>query len=262
LFRLSESPINEVLAAGKGKLWEASKTGDSQAFSNVWDTIVEEIKRCEQLEDEVNQDENTNGEKAVPLRMSDISKVINESNEDGNTMLHVAAIGGHLRLVWSLLEHGSDPCNKNKKLQTPYAATSDKETRSTFRRFMGTNPDQFDYNKSQIPGPLTAEMEQEELEKKKSQKRAKRVREKIKKKEFEVKRKEEESRQRFLSLSDREKRALAAEQRLQQQGVVVVVRCFQCGADMGGLVPFEYNANRFCSMPCLKEHRLHHKFIL
>lgn len=47
----------------------------------------------------------------------------------------------------SLLEIGSDPCNKNKKLQTPYAAANDKKTRNTFRRFMETYPDKFNYQK-------------------------------------------------------------------------------------------------------------------
>lgn len=46
-----------------------------------------------------------------------------------------------------LLEFGSNPCNKNKKLQTPYAASKDKETRNAFRRFMGTYPDKFNYSK-------------------------------------------------------------------------------------------------------------------
>jgi len=45
------------------------------------------------------------------------------------------------------LEIGSDPCNKNKKLQTPYAAANDKKTRNTFRRFMEANPDKFNYQK-------------------------------------------------------------------------------------------------------------------
>ena len=203
--RAEEPSINEVLAASKLKLWEVSKTGDTEIFATVWETLMTEIKRCEAIEEKEIEDDETNAEKPALLRIQDVYKVINESNEDGNTMLHLAAIGGHLRVVWNLLENGSDPCNKNKKLQTPYAATVDKETRITFRRFMGCHPDKFDYNKSQIPGPLTKEMEQDEQEKKKLQKKAKREREKIKRKEFEIKRKEEESRQRFLSLSDREK---------------------------------------------------------
>lgn len=57
-------------------------------------------------------------------------------------------------------------------------------------------------------------------------------------------------------------RALAAEQRILKQGCTVVSRCFQCGVDMAGQVPFEYNSNHFCSMPCLKEHRLRNKVII
>lgn len=46
-----------------------------------------------------------------------------------------------------LLDIGSDPCNKNKKLQTPYAVANNKETRNEFRRFMGANPEKFNYRK-------------------------------------------------------------------------------------------------------------------
>lgn len=161
-----------------------------------------------------------------------------------------------------LLEIGSDPCNRNKKLQTPYAAANDKETRNIFRRFMGANPDKFNYSKSQIPGPLTDEIEHEESEKKRQQRKIKREKDKLKRKEFELKKQEEDAKQRYLCLSDREKRALAAEQRILKQGCTVVSRCFQCGVDMAGQVPFEYNSNRFCSMPCLKEHRLRNKVII
>jgi len=46
-----------------------------------------------------------------------------------------------------LLDIGSNPCNKNKKLQTPYAAATDKKTRNTFRKFMEANPDKYNYQK-------------------------------------------------------------------------------------------------------------------
>lgn len=45
------------------------------------------------------------------------------------------------------MDFGADPCSRNKKLQTPYAATTDKETRNTFRRFMGMYPEKFNYSK-------------------------------------------------------------------------------------------------------------------
>ena len=52
---------------------------------------------------------------------------------------------------------------------------------------------------------------------------------------------QEEEKRRFLSLSDREKRALAAERRIlaaaSESGaatVAVLSRCYQCGADISG----------------------------
>ena len=67
-----------------------------------------------------------------------------------------------------------------------------------------------------------------------------------------------EEKQRFLNLSDREKRALAAEKRLlaQQKELPSVNRCFQCAIDISGKVPFEYLEYRFCTPKCVKEHRL------
>jgi hypothetical protein len=56
-------------------------------------------------------------------------------------------------------------------------------------------------------------------------------------------------------------RALAAERRLLANASVtglatpVLVRCFLCGLDISGKVPFEYNNNKFCSPPCLQKHR-------
>ena len=53
---------------------------------------------------------------------------------------------------------------------------------------------------------------------------------------------QEEEKRRFLALSDREKRALAAERRIlaassekgAEAGSMVLSRCYQCGADMSG----------------------------
>ncbi|CAL7951192.1 unnamed protein product [Xylocopa violacea] len=254
-----EGIMNEMLANAKVKLWSACKLGDSELLSSIIDSLFIEVEKGMELEQQ-NKDD-VNADSSSIINNSDVTKLVNDPNEDGNTMLHLAALGGHLKLVWQLLDIGSDPCNRNKKLQTPYAAANDKETRNTFRRFMGANPNKFNYSKSQIPGPLTDEIEQEELLKKRQQKKIKREKDKVKRKEFELKKQEEDSKQRFLSLSDREKRALAAEQRILKQGCTLISRCFQCGVNMAGQVPFEYNLNRFCSMPCLKEHRLHNKVI-
>ena len=57
-------------------------------------------------------------------------------------------------------------------------------------------------------------------------------------------------------------RALAAERRVLaaagRQGVVLT-RCYECAIDMTGKVPFEYSDKRFCSMACLKKHRVEQK---
>ncbi|XP_033359843.1 ankyrin repeat and zinc finger domain-containing protein 1-like isoform X1 [Bombus vosnesenskii] len=255
-----ECVLNETLTNAKVKLWSACKLGDDELLSSVINDLVIQVKKFVELEEQ-NQEDVTVDFNSI-VNKDDVKKLVNDANEDGNTMLHVAALGGHLKLVWQLLEIGSDPCNKNKKLQTPYAAANDKETRNTFRRFMGAYPDKFNYSKSQIPGPLTDEIEQEELEKKRQQRKIKREKDKLKRKEFELKKQEEDTKQKYLSLSDREKRALAAEQRILNQGCTIISRCFQCGVNMAGQVPFEYNSNRFCSMPCLKEHRLHNKVVI
>ncbi|XP_015524854.1 ankyrin repeat and zinc finger domain-containing protein 1 [Neodiprion lecontei] len=250
-----EPSPNASLYNLKQKLWTACKLGDIELLSSALESALSEIQRCQSLEEQLANGQEINEDPTNFMKMDNVVKLVNESNEEGNTPLHLAANGGYLKVVWSLLEIGSDPCNKNKKFQTPYTATVDKETRNTFRRFMAANPNKFDYTKSQIPGPLTDEMELELAEKKKLLKKAKREKEKIKKKELDNQRQEEALKKRFLNLSDREKRALAAERRIMQQGGMIFSRCFECGTDMTNQIPFEYNANRFCSMVCLKSHR-------
>merc|ERR1711963_476051 len=139
------------------------------------------------------------------------------------------------------------------------------ECRNAFRRFMAAQPSRYDYAKAQVPSPLTEEMESERkakmAEKRKQKKKAANERNKEKKAAEAIERAEIQEQQRFLALSDREKRALAAERRLLQQTsqagapTPVLSRCYQCGADMTGKVPFEYAEFKFCATKCLKEHR-------
>lgn len=193
--------------------------------------------------------------------------ILNEPIGDQlTTLLHVAAKEGHKKVIKALLESGANPAVKDKFGKTPYISTTNKETRNEFRRFMAKFPHKYDYEAAQVPSPLTEEMEierrQKEAERKKIQKKAKQEKMKEKRAEEEVKKKEEREKSRFLSLSDREKRALAAEKRLLKQTEVeggtapVLSRCFQCGRDMTGKVPFEYSDYKFCTTKCLKEHRL------
>nr|XP_058156069.1 tRNA endonuclease ANKZF1 isoform X2 [Dasypus novemcinctus] len=69
----------------------------------------------------------------------------------------------------------------------------------------------------QVPGPLTPEMEARQATRKREQKAARRQREEEQRKQREQEKQEQEEQQRFAALSDREKRALAAERRLAAQ---------------------------------------------
>lgn len=95
-----ETPVNEILANTKLRLWDASRSGDNESLESLWNTLLAEVSRCEQLKDKINQDDENGSDKPVILRSEDLSKVLNEPNEDGNTLLHLAAIGGHLKVVW------------------------------------------------------------------------------------------------------------------------------------------------------------------
>ena len=138
--------------------------------------------------------------------------------ESKTTCLHLAAKHGHKIIIRTLLHNGADPSVKDKMKKVPYMLASDKETRNVFRKFMGEFPDKYDYKSAQVPPPLSKEAEEEKAtkvnEKKKAQRLAKREKEKQQKSEEQRLKKEKEEKERFLNLSDREKRALAAERRL------------------------------------------------
>ncbi|XP_025094264.1 LOW QUALITY PROTEIN: ankyrin repeat and zinc finger domain-containing protein 1-like [Pomacea canaliculata] len=185
-----------------------------------------------------------------------------------STLLHIASAAGHAEVVQTLLETGCDPVIKDSAGKTAYSLAESKEVRNVFRRFRGNHPDRYNYEAAQIPIALTTDMEMErkrkETEKKKMQKKAKQERLKERKAEEAKAATEQKEKERYLALSDREKRALAAERRLLQQSATsgaaspVLSRCFQCGTDITGKVPFEYCDFKFCTPKCLKDHRVNH----
>ncbi len=189
--------------------------------------------------------------------------IINEPlGENRLTFLHIAAKEGHDKIISALLENGADPSIKDKSKKTAYACCPEKNSRLAFRRFQASNPDLWDYVKAGLPKEiLTLEEEARQASKKAEKKKAQRLARKEKEKEVKevekLKKQEEMEKQRFLNLSDREKRALAAERRIlaSQEALPSSSRCFQCGADISGKVPFEYNEFRFCKPACVKEHR-------
>ncbi|XP_036431268.1 ankyrin repeat and zinc finger domain-containing protein 1 [Colossoma macropomum] len=195
------------------------------------------------------------------VSLSPLTLLSTPINSAGFTLLHVASAAGQKNIVRLLLEAGSDPACRDSKGQTPYAVAAEKDTRNAFRKFMADHPDKYDYAKAQVPGPLTAEIESKKAEKKKAQRAARKQREREQKEEKKREEEEEEEKRRFLSLSDREKRALAAERRLAEQAATTGVtltnsrRCCQCGESLLGKIPFEYLNFSFCSPRCVQAHR-------
>ncbi|NWW74374.1 ANKZ1 protein, partial [Climacteris rufus] len=182
-------------------------------------------------------------------------------DERGCTLLHVAARAGKAEAVSLLLEAGADPALRDRQERTPYCVSADRLTRNAFRKFMVDHPDKYDYSRAKVPGPLTQEMEAKKLEKKRAQKAQRKQREQAQREERQRWEQEQEEKQRFAALSDREKRALAAERRLaaqlQDTGTTPasISRCWQCGESLLGRIPFHYLDFSFCSTACLQTHR-------
>uniref|UniRef100_A0A803YNI0 Vms1-associating treble clef domain-containing protein n=2 Tax=Meleagris gallopavo TaxID=9103 RepID=A0A803YNI0_MELGA len=126
---------------------------------------------------------------------------------------------------------------------------------------MVDHPDKYDYSRAKVPGPLTLEMEAKKLEKKRAQKAQRKQREQAQREERQRLEQEEEEKQQFAALSDREKRALAAERRLAEQmkngstTLSNISRCWYCGESLLGRIPFHYLDFSFCSTACLQTHR-------
>ncbi|XP_041120226.1 ankyrin repeat and zinc finger domain-containing protein 1 isoform X2 [Polyodon spathula] len=153
-----------------------------------------------------------------PLQVPAAVHLLNqEIDSSGFRLLHVASVAGQRAVIRLLLDAGSDPACRDKKGQSPYSVSTDKDTRNEFRKYMADHPDKYDYNKAQVPGPLTAEIELKKAEKKRAQKALKKHREKEQREERKLKEEEELEKRRYAALGEREKRALAAERRLVQQ---------------------------------------------
>ncbi|EDO42926.1 predicted protein [Nematostella vectensis] len=196
-------------------------------------------------------------------------EVLNERwGQGSSTLLHAAACSKHGDIVYALLRIGADPTVRDERGRTPYDAANRKEARNEFRRFMADHPDMHDYTLTHIPSPLTQvqleEKEKKEAEKRKAQKKAKKQRAKEKKAIDQLKMEEEKKQERLSKLSDREKRARAAEQRFARQQVNSTEvgkisdaqRCAFCSRDLSGRVPFERLSFKYCNTTCVREHRL------
>ncbi|XP_061579636.1 tRNA endonuclease ANKZF1 isoform X2 [Cololabis saira] len=233
----------------KDGLYTACKVGDVSALSNL-------LQPPEEMAE--NQEQSESNASVFPNPQTLLNKPIDSS---GFTLLHVAAAAAQKAAVKMLLDAGADPACRDKKGQTPYIVAPDKDTRNVFRKYMAENPDKYDYSKAQVPGPLTAEIESKMSEKKKAQRAQRKQREKEQKEDKRLQELEVEEKKRFASLTDREKRALAAEKRLAQQAAATGVslsnikRCWCCGESLLGKIPFHYLEFTFCTPRCVQAHR-------
>ncbi|KAG6669672.1 ankyrin repeat and zinc finger domain-containing protein 1 isoform X1 [Carya illinoinensis] len=82
-----------------------------------------------------------------------------------STPLHEAAQSGNAQKVLELLEQGLDPCCKDERGRTPYMVANEKEVRNSFRRFMASNLEKWDWQAAKVPSALTKEMEESQTAK-------------------------------------------------------------------------------------------------
>ncbi|OZC06575.1 hypothetical protein X798_06441 [Onchocerca flexuosa] len=201
-------------------------------------------------------------------RKEDFLKYIREMRfpPASSTFLHIVARRGTVEILEELLLLGCDPAVKDDEGKVPYQVAQNRTVRQAFSKFRFQHPDAFNWNVSQIPelAVMSEEQLRKEVEKKRIQREKKKERLKAKKIAEHQERIEQEQRQKYLALSDREKRALAAERRLAaslQRRCQIVEndgsRCFKC-ATVLPVTHFEYCDNHFCSLACLQQHRQEH----
>uniref|UniRef100_A0A3B5KMP6 Ankyrin repeat and zinc finger peptidyl tRNA hydrolase 1 n=1 Tax=Xiphophorus couchianus TaxID=32473 RepID=A0A3B5KMP6_9TELE len=231
----NQEAVDESVDYGlRDALFTACKVGDVGALCSLLQLPQETMDHPEKMEENIS---------TAPLSL--LNKPIDSS---GFSLLHVAAAAAQKAVVRLLLHAGADPACRDNKGQTPYTVAPDKDTRNVFRKYMGENPDKYDYSKAQVPGPLTAETESKKVEKKKAQRAQRKHREKEQKEEKRKQELEAEEKKKFASLTDREKvrkRAIKLESQ----------RCWSCGESLLGKIPFNYLEYTFCTPRCVQAHR-------
>ncbi|KAJ4845548.1 hypothetical protein Tsubulata_021529 [Turnera subulata] len=136
--------------------------------SNIADRSIEDVK--EALDGEATAETSSSdhmSDKLIRLSVSE-DKFIGTT-----TALHEAAKSGDADKVLELLEQGMDPCVKDERGRTPYMVANEKEVRNTFRRFMASNMDRWDWRAADVPSALTKELEESQAAKQ-AEKEAKR----------------------------------------------------------------------------------------
>ena len=136
------------------------------------------------------------------------------NRDKGYTLLHKTSELGNAECVWILLMNDADISIKefSKNELVPYQLCQSKQVKDQYRRFRYDFPDKHDYENAKVPEPISEEQlnskAEKEKEKKKVQKLKKKQREAEMKSQDKIKEIENLEIQRWLSLSDAEKRAL------------------------------------------------------
>ena len=86
-----------MLNASKLKFWSACQLGDAELFDVTLQNLLEEVGKSENVQ---NSSEDQPNSGFVPINEDDITKLVNDTNEEGNTLLHLAAAGNFTKLVW------------------------------------------------------------------------------------------------------------------------------------------------------------------
>eukprot|EP01134_Creolimax_fragrantissima_P000285 CFRG0285T1 len=224
-------------------------------------------------------------EKIMAQEREELEACLDAIDLDFNTCLHVASTNSRDEVVWELLQKGANPCTQNARGLTPYMLAKDKGTRDMFRRYMGLEMEKWDWVKAGVPSALTADMEaaqaerekmkkekQKERKKKLTQQKKLRDKEKAVRQETEDKaRLDREAKQaiidaearRIANMSDREKRAMAAEARMKkapvqsQRGVPSGEKCSNnsCEGPLMRGQEFSRLNYKYCSVQCVNAHR-------
>ncbi|XP_053328060.1 ankyrin repeat and zinc finger domain-containing protein 1 [Spea bombifrons] len=238
--------VGDEVGRARNALFTCCKTGDSETAKQILQDLPS----------------STSQTSAAKPAVGALGNLVNERLPiEGRTLLHVAASAGHGEVACLLMDAGWDPALRDSAGRTPYSLCADKVTRSLLRKYREDKPERYNYSKSQIPEPISEEAETQRAKKKQAQRAQKKQREKEEKEERKRREEEEAEKKRFAALSDREKRAMAAERRLAAQLNTTKAmeiqgrRCWLCGESLLGKVPFEYLDFSFCSTRCLQEHR-------
>ncbi|KAA8499154.1 Vms1-like [Porphyridium purpureum] len=195
-------------------------------------------------------------------------------NARGRTPLQLAALLGKHQAILDLLAFGADPV-----LDKAYACAPDRETRTVFRVFRGMHPDMYDYVKAGIPDAIDEQAEQIREQKLKEKKDAQKLKERDRRKAAKQKKAAAAAVAAAAAAAaahDRPEAPAVSENMASAKGVTAAIenkplnplevraqaaevrmgkRCAQCRKALDGIVPFDVESLRFCSVACVQAWR-------